>query len=140
MANGVNATFRRRLRDDREHRGQRCVRRDAPARLIEHRAERDRRQDRAESEETAGDQLAFRAEKMCRSDRQYRTCESECGGCARVHCQPHEQKQRSHTAALQEYLRNALEYPLNKIDYLERACFIGLECGDNVGGRQRSAR
>src|SRR5262245_15291410 len=65
---------KRRLCDDRDERAERGVGRYSPARPVEHGTQRDRRQNRTETEKAARDQVAFGAEKMSRKHRQYRTC------------------------------------------------------------------
>ena len=98
------SNVQRRLCDDRNQRAQHGVDRDPPVRSVEHGSQRDRRQNRAETEKTAGDQLAFGAKKMGRQNCHYRTGESECGGGPRVHGQADEEQKGGHAVRLQEHL------------------------------------
>src|SRR4029453_1695463 len=107
---GRQGNVKRRLCNDRKQRAQHGVDRNPPARRVEHRTQRDRRQNRAETEKTASDQLALGAEKMGRQNCQYRAGESESGGCPRVHSQANEQQEGGDATRLQEHLRYALKH------------------------------
>ncbi len=72
-------------------------------------------------------------------DREDRAREREARGRERVHGKSREQEDRRHAARLEEDLRDALKYPLNKVNQLERVLFIRLEGDDDAPRRQRSA-
>ena len=107
---GASATFMRRLHDDGEHRAQRGIDRHARARAMEHRAQRDRGEHRAETQQPGADQLALGAEQVRAGDCQHRAGQRRTAAAAsELTANPARNSSADDPAALQEHLRDAVE-------------------------------
>ena len=111
---------------------------DPRPRLVEHGAERNRRQHRAEAQQPAGDQLALGAEQVRGHDRDGRAKHRDIPAATEFTARPEDQQDRRKAVPLQEDLRNALQHGLEEITELQRVRGRRIDGRDQAADRQRA--